>query len=740
MAFLDIARTGGAYETALFFRGELDSTATVAWGTRAAKTSTGLVEHRIISASPIRRGVAETFGGAPPRVDCTIVLNNADNGISYLLRGNTTTNASTDYLGDGLRNLTGQFFLAVRTASGSWTEAAVTPTMCTSGRIETDGFNVTVPMSSQDEVLLGPSRLGAVTVQQIKDSVAGSNLTGAYVQRDGTVVAFTQSEFTRQFRAWTDNLDKRVPFVYGKTEIQLIRVSDTDSDVYGRFVLFVSSVEPNIEGFDDWELYDKYGVDMGSGDGRYRTHNSDIATKQRLFKVERDVTLEDGTTASLWVVFFNTQKVSGGTSFGTRESWLSTPHHMIPSYSYLGIAYAPPPLSTHYAGPLAIIHAMSRDHAEAGSAAIDATSFFRSGGELQSLQGACGGLYYGDKKLADAYGELGRAFGFQLWVENDDTIHAFVAWGQADKDAIDAGTPYHIQQAEILDGWKEWIPDETGERGSSVNRVYVSWDKRQEDFYPPKLLLRERAFGATQLPTAETHTDETPGAWIFPPKADRALTAHTAGRAFIARRIEFVGRAWLATEAIGTIYLVSHVRGLADNAGTGYVVRPMRLESTEFTWNEDGCRVVLADLQGDYTTKPSTLDTIDHWIATQTANGDTFSVTNGSPTLVAGAGNSRKFSAADVGRHVWLFGAANESNRRSRRISAYTDATHVTMEFNASATETITCDANTGWDSKVLIVDTQESKGSSYKPDKIRLCAEATGLFRDGVTAGFQVV
>lgn len=739
MAFLDIARGKAAYDYAIVFRGTFASTAAVVWGTRFVKTSSGLIDGRLLEVGEITRGTSEAIGGAPPKASCTLRIANHDNAMAAYARGTFSPVATTEYQGDGFRNLSGKLWMLVRDpATGATYEEELTGTVVCHG-IETDGFTVTLQMASRDDATLGESSIGPVTVQMVLDSTPDAgNTDGTYVTRDGTAtdLDFDDDLIDVEFRAMRRELDKAIPFVYGATEIPLIKVSDEEEPVR-RAVLFLSTVKPAIEGFDDWIGYDKTGRELTiPTEYKSAALSATVLSYQRLYRLKRTVTLGDGTTTDLWVVWYRWQALPDIKGLVVQ---MAAPDYYVPSVSYLGISYTPPALSTENKGPIAVLRAMARDHASQGSSALHDASFLRVGGELQALSGSCGGLYDGTVPLSKPFGDICRAFGIQPWVETDDKIHAFVGWGQDDKDQIDAGTLYHITAAEILSGWKETVPDDPPERGSAADLVTVRWTQRQRDLYPAEYLL-DHLFGVASAPSAERATDEIDGTFIFPPRARAVMSSRANRLAFIARRIGFVGRAWLAVEAIGTLYLLSHPRGLGDNAGGGYPMRAVKLESISFKSDEDGCRVVMVDVESDRQTKPATLDTIDNWIATQTANGDTFQFTSGSATVVAGAGNTRKFSAADIGRHIWAFGAAAALLQRSWRITAVADPEHATIEFNAGASETVTCNASTGWASKVLIVDTQESKGSAYRPTRIRVCREDTGLFRDAVTAGFQVL
>jgi hypothetical protein len=747
VGFYEITRDRSAYDSYVVLRGTFASGATAAWATRYVKTATGLLDGRM-EIEPVGGSLPETAGGEPERANVTVRIHDHDNAVTKWVRGTATSPASTEYKDDGFLNFTGKLYLGVRDpATGTMYEREISPTVCLNGSPTYDGFTATLPLASYDDRVIGKSQI-PFTVRDLKVSAHGSAGDGSDNTRKTTGI-LTQGEFDNLAASIGDNLDEQVRYLYGHQIVPMQKVGEHASSSKAKigsyfYVLFATVTQPLLDGFSGatggglsgWPIFvgDRGTVlqEIGPGD---RVGFVD-APHVHVLAIQRSITNQQGKTFEAWVtmVQFDGAAAESGQKLSNQKLFVDPR----PQQGVVAASVPPPPK----AGVADIIKAIVRDHSVEGLSGIDTTSFSDAAGGT-----GVGVLYDGTEPIFAPLGKIASAAGLSLWPGLDDLLHVkrTGAITPTDTATIAAGGLPHITAADILGDWEEELPYNPGQRGAPAKRVVIRWTRDQEAFWASDavghLLLQEAPGILPSFPDlAESIEAEVPGDAIYPPQALALLTDVASRQGSPRRRIKATCRAWLATMEKGTLFWLSHPRGLGDNVGGGYSMRVVRLESTDFTWSEDGCRCVFEDLGPVANWKLGYLTTITDWQATPPTAGDTLTLTAGSRAVALGAGNVRKFVAGDVGRSLWTNGAGVDGNRSSKRITRVNSTTSADVDASDAvyaSNETIVA-AGTGYDCTWQILDNQETKGSSYKPDRIRECAEATGLLRDGVTAGFQ--
>lgn len=742
MAFYDIARSKSAYDSYVVLRGTFASTAAGVWATRYVKTTTGLLDGRM-EIEAVENSLSDVAGGAPERVNVTVRLHDHDSALAKYTRGTASTAAASEYLGDGWINFTGQLFLGVRDpATGSLYEQAISPTLCLSGPPAYDGFTVTLPLGSYDDRILGQSQI-AFTVRDLKNSTAGSAGDGAWYGRwlDG---AMTQADFTATLTKFTDNLDETVPYLYGKNVVPLLKVGESiasDKASIGSYTYlgWATVKEPVVTQFaynglgggsERWPFFVGSMGDPLIEVGRNSRPEAGSIHSVLLETVQRSITNAQGDTFEVWVAII---KIAFGNDEQGHKS--ASGKLFVDVGEVQGVEDPLTLWTLTYGYAAALIRSIVRDHSIEGASGVDATSFERAKGG-----NGCGLLYKPTDTVRSAIGKIAAAAGMTLWIGVDDTLHiaALGSFSKTDTAAIAAGLT-HITAADILGDWKEELPFVAQQLGAPARRVLLRWNSDQEQFWKNdakgNTLLVEAPGVLLSFPDIFEAIDaEIPGDAIYPPRALDLLTAAATRRGKPRRRITATCRAWLATMEKGSLLWLSHPRGLGDNSGGGYSMRVVRLESTQYTWAEDGCQCRFEDLGPLSDLRLGVLDGITHWVKATPTAGWTLTLTSGSPTATS---NNNIFTAGMVGCNLWTPGAANAGNRSSKKIAAFIDAKNVTLESNSTTNEVIVA-AGSDYTATWIIMDTQGTKGTAYRPTKIRHCVEATGLYRDGATTGFS--
>jgi hypothetical protein len=765
MAYLDEAQKANVDGAVVFDGAFTDAafadTAAVKWGTRYVKDSTGLYIGRM-QVGNIVREIPSVIGAAPSRITVTITLMNHDGYFDRYLSGTNTTNPGSEYLSDSFLNLRGQLFDCVRAADGTIYKEELTGTLYCSGDPDYDGFLIRLTMSTVDEKTLGKSKF-LFTHRQVKDSLSTDGVTplgnGTYYAMDGTTGAVTQAQFDTLRTGFTEALDDIMPHVYGRNAFPLTYLGMCETSTLfsgfppdGNMLIFSLSMmrfEPtNLSGFPSWRFYSSTFQEPEA----LQAH-SGAKTNFILVQIERYVRNESGDLVKMWLVlvvaftgYFVKQKITEDgeytqvteTDIADVEFLLDDHTFYVIPYGAINMRYAEAAPSTVPGTPANIVQAIVGQHSEAGSGAVDPTTLARTNKTYPHV-GHFGGRLASDASIAELIENVGKAAGLCFWTDTTNKIHMLPnqAFDADDKAAYDAGTLTHLRHVDVFGGWREEIPRGANRRGAACHRVTVEWPEELEKFWGSGIAVR-RFRNATRVPLGALIEGDVPAAWVHAPRAVEVFSALSSRRSTVARRISFTTHFWLSTQPIGGLYLLSNPRGIAvETAGIGYFKRLVRLERTEAIPGERACRATFEDLGRVANAKPSVLDAISYWLSRAPVGNLTLKHA-GSATLVSSG--SAVFTAADVGRHLWVPGAANASNRLSMKITAYFTTSVIGVEAPGYTTAETVAASGAGWDLAWAIMDTQGSKGSSYRADKIRLCEESSGAFRDGVTAGFQLL
>lgn len=770
MAYIDEAQKSSVRGAVVFDGSFTDAsfanTTAVKWGTRYVKDTTGLYVGRI-QVSGITREIPQTIGAMPARMSVTITLMNHDGYFDRYFVGTNTTNPGSEYLGDSFLNLRGQLFDCIRAADGTIYKEAISGTLYCSSDPEYDGFLIRLTMSTVDDRVIGKSKF-VFTHRQIKDSLstdgvttcgAGTYYTTADAAETGSV---TQAQFDAIRAGMTENLDSIAAHVYGKNVFPLtyLGMADTSQLVSGAppngsmmiFMLSISRFEPSgTSGFASWKMYSNTFQEPEV----LRQHEG---SKVRfvLVQIERFVRNDEGALVKMWIVLVCAyaswqHKVIAWDENGNpiasevHETDIAQVAFLLDDNVFYTIPYGP--INMKYADgapsntpgtPANIIKAIVGQHSEGGSGGVDTTSLDRANKAYPHI-GHFGGRVASDASIAELIEHVGKSAGICFWTDTDNRLHMIPnqAFDASDKAAYDAGTLTHIRHVDIFGGWREETPRGANRRGAACHRVTVEWPEEMVKFWGSGIAVR-RFRNATRVPLGSLVEGEAPASWVYAPRAVEVFSALSARRSTVARRFSFVSHFWFATKPLAGLYLLSNPRGAAvETGGIGYFKRLVRLERTEALPSERACRVTFEDLGRVANAKPCTLDGIANWISRAPVGNITLKHA-GSALLVSSS--AAVFTAADVGRHLWVPGAANAGNRLSLKITNYYTTSVIGVESGGFNTGETVAATGSGWDLAWAIMETQASKGSAYRSDKIRLCEESSGAFRDGTTAGFQLL
>jgi hypothetical protein len=728
-----------AYRAYLVFRGNFRdvngaATAPFVVGNRYVVHPNGLILGRA-RFGEISSGIPEALGAPAERFAASMEIDNSDFWLSDALIGTTTAAPQNEYKSDSVINLEGVIYHGVKGAAGYF-EQAITPKLYVSAEPVYDGTRVTLPLSSKDDLLLGPS-YRPITLRMLKES-ADSGVNVSRITRDGTSGSDTEANWWEGKYAITDNLEELAAWPYGWTAIPLMRMNAKENPPGdGRMRMLVgvfdSSKEPDISGFPNWRFFSETYEDNLAW-----TVNKKIAPGSTLSKAKRIVTLADGvTTTTVWVLWVTTWKITRSKTDAEfpNTSIVDKQQYVVPSSFELGVSdgSVPPPPRSSPRGAAGLIEPIVKQHC---GNVLDATSLARTKKAVKTL--GWGGIYYGDTPVRDIIANIQEAAGIIVWTGINGSVYMAPnnGWNADDKTAAEDPATYHIRQTEVVQGWKETIPRDPDSRAGAATRVEISWPGEIIDVWKnmPGGLMR-RAPSATVLPLGATLRTTIPGAWIYPPNAVDALSGAASRRTTLRRRISFVGRAWLAAVEKGTIMLLSYSRGLGPGGSTGYDRRPVRLERCIYKPKDDLCEVVFEDLGSVASIHGCRLDGYGSWL--YAAGSGNLTVSAGSTTVVTAAAF---FTAAMVGRYLTIPGSINRANKRARKITVFTDNKHVTVERQYDVNEVIGAGFIAG--SAVIdawaVVRAHSIEGASYRPDYFRNCVEATGVFRNG-DVGYQL-
>lgn len=713
MTWDDLARRDSV--SAYFvFRGTFASGAAVRWATSRPRFLSPALDPRMSLPAPIVCGMPETMAAPPERVSTSITLDNSDGALTNYFAGGTDT--LTAYEGDSFLNLTGQLYLGLVADDGTCQEEAVTPTLCVVGSPSTNGTQITLPLSSDDRDILGPSpkmiELGdlfdaartSLTASGDMIDGAGNTSTGWYTSAVWNVLLGAVSVEEAQFAPW----------VFGRAAFPCIRVSTNGSFGGRTYLVGLTASQPSIAQFPDWDLHwSKHGSAISKGN---------VLLVRAPFSHER----ADGSTVAGWLLLLELSELAP-----ERDDEDPPLFAIPPTNAHLGI-----PSGTK-ATPSNIIRRLITDLSAGGLGGVHASSFDRAAKDVPTA-GAFGGAIRSDAAIAEVVTHICGATGIALWHGADDRIHALAVGAWNASDVTEAASAPHLREGDIFEGtWSERIPS-GDERGAAATRVSVDWPSEASDFWG-RDNTRARAPGVTELEIREENEARIPGAWVFPPASAHALSEVGGRRRHVYRRISFVTHAWVAALGVGALVRVSHRQGM--QAG-GYNRRLMRLLRYEILPAEMAARCEFEDCDALENTHAGVLDSIYNWVRYRPSPdaegvGATFTVSaSAGGTLVTCS--HAVFSAGMVGCSLWTPGATTASDR-ARRIASFVSTTQVQVDRAyvgaLSVGVSAECDP---WDEPWIVMDNHDTKGAAYRPDYIRLSEEATGEFTDG-TSGFQM-
>jgi hypothetical protein len=735
--------------THFVFRGQTDdgkgTITPVVWATRALAEAGGMREPRLRADFEINRAMPQRLGDRPARCSVGLQIDNTDQSLRALLIGTTSSNPKDEYTQGSVLNLSGQLFHAVVDEDGTTYEAAVTPTLQVAGDpVYRDGI-VSLPMASDDDKILGRSRF-AWQLREINTSRRGTDgadpdhgaeVNGTWVQSNGTSGTLTQTDADSDFAEWQEALETPARFIYSSAQaLPLIRVRSNPGIATTpgggirwanaiSFFCFLTMLEPYVEGFSRW----LFSVGNAS-DSQF----PETLGGHRIHKIPRWVQDSEGAWKKVWVVYLKQSFVAKATNdkrqYQDQELWLSglPPALGVADYPHAG----PPPPRTDEGTPARVIRRMVLDHARATSP-IDTASFDAAEAAIP-FRDICGGFYEGTTPLAEVFTHIASAFGLTLWVGTDDKLHVMATGGFTPQDVatINAGGLDELTASDVMGEWQELTPRTAGRRGAAVSRVTVDWTDQQSRFWGKDRLLR-MIRASSRIPLSQIVEARVSGAWLNPDPARtlHALQRYAAACSYTTRRIQFRTRAWIAARELGTFMYLTHRRGLETTAG-GYARRLVRLEAVQLDAARRTALVTFEDLGPVSHLRFALLDDYANWIRGTPAAGNTLTLTAGSTAVACSAAF---FAPGDVGKTLVLRGSGIPGNRRNRKIVAFTNTTHVTVDFAMASNESIVA-AGSGVDAKWLVAHNHGSPpGAGRELVYIQVGREDTGHFTDGSDA-----
>ena len=436
-----------------------------------------------------------------------------------------------------------------------------------------------------------------------------------------------------------------------------------------------------------------------------------------LCKIKRDFVCDDGVTRALWVLF---AQVAG-------EYWYRPTRRQ-----HLGVP------ASRGSSPAAIIQSILTDLGP-GAGGVNTTDFERARlFQMRGISGAVGGALVGDVPLTESIVSLASASSMALWLDVNGVVRCLAYPGfSATEVTAAAGTLPIIRDADILAWGGEAVPTIDGERGGGATRLSIAWPKKQRDDMPRDFRV-DRTFGRSVEPSVIDTESTIPGDWVCPSESMTVLNHNARHRTRTQRRIHLTTRLWVATAyAPPQLFRMQTTHG---RGGAGYSNRLVRLESTTVDLAQDLAMCRFEDLGPIEAWKPCVLDDSANWVRHDPAGtGISLALSSASTTVTASGGTP--FASVVAGDSLQTFGSANAGNRVSKKITAKVSSTQITVESTYATTEAALAASaaatplvDTAW----CVMKTQSTK-SPTNTTKLTVCTEATGLFRDGVTAGFVV-
>lgn len=703
-------------------RGQFDDGSTTVafnWGTRQVKHASKAATDPILLAAPLDVEQGIGFAKVAEVVSTQVRIARVDRIAPYLVGGATL---ETEYLGHSVYNLTCQVFLGYLGPNGEIEEEAVSPTLYVAGDVDVTDLEVSIPLASKSDHILGlvsqESACPLVTVEEIKAGAPISDGDWEFCERDGTTGAYAATGAADSWEAhkrnWVENLQRVVPYAYGTTELEMVnvqRAAEQHGAFWGSWVLFVSSAEPDISLIRSW------GFRRGTY-AKFWRPSQDF----RFYKVRLDVTPAGASAATpLWVVWASetfefSLDVSGEKLFAIPPATASLSH------------------GTTLPGersPAGVIQAVVTNHSEGGAAVIDLTSFGRAK-RAPGTHGLCGGRIASGAAISGILSHVTEPFGFDLWIGLDDKLHILKRNGLTADDKAELAAAPWITEADIVPGsWKETIPFAEGQVGTPASETRLEFDDERAKFYG---ITNRRSPGATVIPMAKQMQSRVSGGWVFPPEQGRVFRTSGSRAANAWRRASATAASWIARYELGSWFRVRYSQALGANGAAGWDGRAVRLYRRRLLTERRLCQIVLVDFGRVEDLLPWRLDSFTNWYRNAPVVGHAIKVTAGSDLVDVQAGTP--LDNAAVGDILWTDGAANEANRRHLKVTEIvTPGVQVRVEFNYSATETITLSTTTPRLAEFLLMKSHGSPdvGASYRPDYGRLCSlQNSGAFNNG--------
>lgn len=715
---LELAKRADRRVKYRIFRGEFESGAPAVWATADVHTTGGPVEGRILGTPRVRRSISREYGAAPERCSVSLLLGNADDALRELLVGTTSASVVAEYGGDSFLALIGHLYVGYIDDDGTTVEQKISPELRCSG-IDISGDTVRLSLVSHDDKHVG-SVSRAFTVRSLREATfvaAGDeSWLGAPALSAGS---FDSTAFAAMQRRMRDDLDAFIPFAYGYVDVPCGVFDEGEEWAHG--FLFASSHKPDLS---DAAL--EY-VEALHRDGQIFRGSMRVWSVRASVRNDADVSF--GST-NVWICGFSARPVEDEdqpafVAFGAQRNRLS----MSADFTSTGVQSS---------SPTEVARALLYDLSTAGSLGVDATSFARAHGALNT--DLCGVVAGGGATVAEYLQLLGGWCGLLWWVGTDDKVHVqhANAWADADVAAAAGDLPELRWGAEIFAA-REIFPSSPNEVGGLATKLGWRWSSTQQRLYPN---LRRRAPSTPVAITNQAIEAQVRGDAVSPLRAALAGTIAAQARSEIRRTIELVCRDWIALYDLGQIIRVTHPLALGTGAARGYDRRLFRILEIE-DGEDDSVTVRAIDCAALAELKPATWPALADWTQLDPAgSGATLELKPGGTGNRATA-SSALFTTAMVGSHLLTPGAANAGNYKiARRITGLvggSPSTTVTVDEVFTDTETLAAvPALTDPIAADWLVVWSQATQSPPNTTELTACNEATGLFRDGATPGFQ--
>jgi hypothetical protein len=739
--------TQQSYESGYYISGTFDSGATVLWGNRAVQLTGGPVDPRILSCGSIDFGLSETWGADLSIPSLSLEIDNADASLApYVLGTPVAAAASTEYGGDSFLNFSCVLWHWVKDGATIYTQQ-ISPTLVCNRSPSIKDTTISLDMQMVGSAQIDRNKYGTISVRQLLDSAAGSGAAngvggvqtyrvidahrkggpydpGGTAAADFEAFAVTQADFADALAAGAlvedgdGSTEDAIPFLLGRTyfkpmgyavplpiDVAIGRGDTTPFRILGACVRKPDGIPTCYE----WTTWAGGRPDIRSA----------VAGEQWIpggvFTIQRLITCYDGIDRDVWFVL-----VWGDSLY------------LPPASAHVGV------INGRGSSPAALMHAIIEDLGPGTSFVVGAT-FVRAELATAHLAGCFGGALVSDAPLVGALASLAASGSIAVWVNYLGQMECFAypGWGIEEVALAAASLPV-IYDADILAWDTESVPTIDDERGGGATRCRIEWTDEQRAGMPAVGRI-DRAYGRATDPSEVTRETLLPGDWICPARAGKVLAHTVKHRNRTIRRIHLTTRLWVGTTYhVGQLFRLVSSRG---RGGAGYSNRLVRFEWGSLDLDQDATTVRLEDLGPLEALRPVTLDDELDWVRfdpSDSAPADNIKINSGTATIDATNWSPSGVGVA-AGDSLWSFGAATASHRRSLKILTV-GAASFTVEANGNATETLTCSA-AGTDilDRAWIIMKSQSTYGPTNTEKLTVCDEGARVFRDGLTAGFNV-